>query len=202
MRLASILLAVGMFQAPGLAPLSAQEIKLPPALDKLADKAEQSVDVTMNKSMLEMAAKFLSDQEPDSARTKKLLGGLESVTVRSFEFAFEGEYNAADVQAVRSQLTPPAWSRVVGVRSNVRSGVRSGGTGDNAEVYFKNAPNGQLGGVVVILAGPTQLTIVNVTGTLDPAQLADLGGEFGIPRLDVTGMSLGLGVDKGRREPK
>jgi hypothetical protein len=62
-------------------------------------------------------------------------------------------------------------------------GVRSK-HGDNVDVYFKNGGNGNLGGIVVIAAEPRELTIVNIIGTLDPEKLADLGGEFGIPRLE------------------
>ncbi|HEY2015304.1 MAG TPA: DUF4252 domain-containing protein [Bryobacteraceae bacterium] len=177
MRIASIVLAAGLI------PLWAQEIKLPPGLEKLSDKAEHSVDVTMSKSMLQMAARFLSDRDGDGAKTRKLVGGLEGVTVRSFEFAREGEYNLADVDALRTQLQAPAWSRIVGVRSR---------TGDeNFDLYFKTTPSGQLGGVVLISAQPTQLTIVNVTGNIDPDQLGDLGGQFGIPQFNVGGWSMG-----------
>lgn len=181
MRIARIVLAAGFLSAA--MPSWAQEIKLPPSLEKLAEKAEQSVDVTMNKSMLQMAARFLSDRDGDEAKTKKLIAGLESVIVRSFEFAREGEYSTADVDAVRAQIQPPAWSRIVGVRSK--------SSGENADVYFKDGANGILSGVVVIAADPRTLTIVNVTGKLDPTQLADLGGQFGIPRLDVGGMRIG-----------
>jgi hypothetical protein len=175
MRIATIALIAGLI------PLCAQEIKLPPSLDKLAEKAEESVDVTMSKSMLQMAARFLSDRDGDEAKTKRLVAGLESITVKSFEFLREGEYNPADVDAVRAQLQAPAWSRIVGVRSK-----RSG---ENADVYLKDGPNGQLSGVVVIAAEPRKLTIVNVIGKLDPAQLADMGGQFGIPRLDFGAMN-------------
>jgi len=176
-----MVLAAGILAAAAI-PLCAQDIKLPPSLEKLADKAEKTVDVTMNKSMLQIAAKFLSDRNGDEAKTKKLIAGLDSVMVRSFEFAHEGEYSPSDVDAVRAQIQAPAWSRIVGVRSRH--------SGENADVYFKNGANGQLGGVVVIAADPRTLTIVNITGTLDPAQLADLGGQFGIPRLDVGGMRM------------
>jgi len=181
MSIARIVMAAGILAAAAF-PSGAQEIKLPPGLEKLADKAERSVDVTMNKSMLQMAARFLSDRDGDEASTKKLIAGLDSVTVRSFQFAGEGEYSAADVDAVRAQIQAPAWSRVFGVRSKV--------SGENADVYFKNGANGQLGGIVVISAEPRQLTIVNIIGTLDPAHLADLGGQFGIPRLDVGGLRM------------
>jgi hypothetical protein len=180
MSMGRVLLAAGVLMAAATA--GAQEIKLPASLEKLAEKAERSVDVTMSKSMLQMAAKFLSDRDGDEAKTKKLIAGLDGVMVRSFEFGGEGEYTAADLDAVRAQTQPPAWSRIVGVRSK--------SSGENADVYFKDVASGILGGVVVIIADPRTLTIVSVTGKLDPSQLADLGGQFGIPRLDMAGMGI------------
>jgi hypothetical protein len=170
MKIAAILFAA-------LASLTAQEIKLPPGLDKLAAKAEESVDVTLDGAMLRLAARFLSDKDSDEARAKKAISGLQSITVRSFEFAREGEYDPADVNAVRSQLQSPAWSRIVGAKSKT--------TGEDIDVYFKIDAKGQLGGVFIISAGPRELTIVNLTGTLDPEHLADLGGQFHIPAIDL-----------------
>jgi hypothetical protein len=181
MSRARVVLAASMLMAAAGA-VKAQEITLPPSIEKLADKAEKTVDVTMNKSLLQMAAKFLSDRDGDEQKARKLIAGLDSIVVRSFEFAREGEYTAADVDAVRAQLQAPAWLRVVGVRSKT--------SGDNAEVYFKNGANGQLGGVAVIAAEARKLTIVSISGTLDPAQLAELDGQFGIPRLDFGGMRM------------
>jgi len=106
MSIARMILAAGILTAAAI-PSGAQEIKLPPDLEKLADKAEQSVDVTMNKSMLQMAARFLSDHDGDEAKTRKLIAGLDSVIVRSFEFARDGEYSAADVDAVRARSRRP-----------------------------------------------------------------------------------------------
>jgi hypothetical protein len=161
--------------AAALAPLWAQEIKLPVNLDKLADKAEESTVVTLDKSMLQLIGKF----DKDDRDTRKLIAGLDGIYVRSFEFATEGDYSPADVEAVRSQIQSPPWSRLVGVRSKRH--------GDNVDVYFKDAGNGQLGGIVVIAAEPRELTIVNILGTLDLDRLADLGGDFGIPRLELGG---------------
>ncbi len=174
MRIAGFTLAAFAALAATGMPLRAQGIKLPPNLDKLAEKAEESVVVTLDKSMLRLAGRFLD--EGDEAEIRKLVGGLDSISVRSFEFAKEGEYSAADVEAVRSLFQAPAWSRIVGVRSQ-RSGR-------DADVYFKNTGNGQLGGIVVIAAESRELTIVQINGTLDPARVVELGGEFGIPRLE------------------
>jgi Domain of unknown function (DUF4252) len=173
MRFAAILLAAIAL------PMRAQEIKLPAHLDALAAKAEESVNVTLDKSMLQLARKFLSDKDPDEARARQLIAGLDGIYVRSFEFAAPGGYTAADVEAIRAQLQAPGWSRVVGVKSKL--------SGEDVDVYFKDAGGGRLGGIVVIDAEATELTIVNILGVLDPAQLSDLGGQFGIPRFTASG---------------
>lgn len=173
-----------MVLAAGLAPMWAQEIKLPPSVEKLAEKAEESVVVTLDSNMLRLFAKF--DQGDDAG--KKLLAGLESVYVRSFQFAFEDEYKAADIEAIRTQFQTPTWSRIVGVRSKHSEG--------DVDVYFKDGGNGKLAGIVVIAAEPRELTFVSIVGSIEPGQLADLGGQFHIPRLEM-----GLGGAR-RRESK
>ncbi len=158
-----------------LTPLWSQEIKLPASLDRLSEKAEKSVDVTLDGAMLRLATRFLSDKDADQAKAKKLMAGLEGVYVRNFEFAEEGGYDKADVEAIRAQLPAPAWSRIVGVKS------KRGG--EDVDVYLKNAADGQLGGIVVIAAQARELTVVNVMGKIDPEKIVDLGGQFHIPKL-------------------
>lgn len=166
---------------------AAQEIKFPQDLDKLAAKAVETVDVTLDSSLIQLAARFLSDKDPDEARVKKVVNGLKGVYVKSFEFDEKGQYLPSDVEYVRSQLHGPGWSRIVGVRSRDR---------DNAEVFLKQE-NGVIAGLVIIAAEPKEFTIVNIVGTIDPEQLRDLGGHFGIPKIDVTtGKSTPAGKDE------
>jgi hypothetical protein len=162
-----------------LMSLAAQEIKLPANLERLAAKAEESVDVTLSGSMLRLAARFISDKDADAANMRKLIAGLDGIYVRSFSFAREGEYNMADVDALRAQVQPPSWSKIVGVTSR-----RSG---DDVDVYFKIGGGDKLGGIVIIAAEPRELTIVSIAGTIDPDQLVELSGEFHIPRIQVNG---------------
>jgi hypothetical protein len=183
MKIAAILFAAVLM------PLGAQEIKMPANLDKLAAKADETVDVTLDGSLLKLAGKFLSGKSDDEVTTRKILSGLESITVRSYEFSGEGQYDRADLDAVRAQVKVPQWSRIVGVKSKK--------DGETVDVYFKDGGNGNLGGILVLCASPTELTIVNVAGTIDPSQLASLGGQFGIPKLDIEVGSIGW-----RREAK
>jgi len=155
-------------------PLAAQDIKMPASLERLREKASEVVDVTLDASMLQLASRFLSDKG-DQAKAKKLVSGLKGIYVRSFEFDRAGEWEPADLEPLRAQLKTAPWTRIVGVVSNKK--------GENAEVYIKSE-NGQITGLTVIAAEPRELTIVNIVGFVDPDQLADLGGHFGIPRLE------------------
>ena len=168
---------VTIFLAVALLPLSAQDIKMPANLDKLAAKAEETVDVTLDSNLLKLAAKFVSGKDPDDVKIQKVISGLQSVVVKSFTFSSAGQYDPADVNAVRAQVSAAPWSRIVGVTSKK--------DGESVDVYFKDGGNGNLGGVVVLCAEPKELTIVSIMGTLDPSQLADLGGHFGVPELNI-----------------
>jgi hypothetical protein len=167
-------LLVCLLTVVGLA--GAQEIKLPPGIEKLADKADEVVDVTLDANMLGMAAKFLNEGSHDEATAKKLVSGLKGVYVRSFEFSKEGEYSMADVDSIRAQYQPPVWSRMVGVRSKK--------SGEHTDVFIKQS-NGSIAGLAVIAAEPKELTIVHISGNIDPEQLQQLGGQFGIPKVDI-----------------
>lgn len=156
--------------------LSAQDIKIPVNVEKLAAKAVETVDVTLDGSMLQLAGKFLSDKDPEEAEARRLISGLRGIYVRSFEFEKPGEYSPADVEAVRTQLKAPLWSRIVGVRSKR--------DGENAEVFLKNE-NNKVTGLAVIAADPKSLTIVNIVGDINPEDLSRLGGQFGIPRIET-----------------
>lgn len=46
---------------------------------------------------------------------------------------------------------------------------------------------GKIAGLVVIAAEPREFTIVNIVGPIDLDQLSSLGGQFGIPKVDLKG---------------
>ncbi|MGA8027796.1 MAG: DUF4252 domain-containing protein [Bryobacteraceae bacterium] len=165
----------GFVMAMALAmPALPQDIKMPVNLEKLSERAKESVDVTLDASMLQLASGFLSKDDPDEAQVKKLVSRLKGVYVRSFEFDKEGQYSMSDVEAIRSQLKAPGWSRIVGVRSV---------NGENSEVYLKRDGD-RVAGLLVIDAEPKELTIVHVDGPINPEELSELGGHFGIPKMD------------------
>jgi hypothetical protein len=145
-------------------------------LDKLEARAAESVDVTLDGKLLNLATMFLDAKKPQEAAIKDLVAGLKGVYVRVFEFDKEGEYSMADVESVRTQLREPAWSRMAGVKSKKE--------GANVEVYMTMTGT-QIGGITVIATEPKQLTVVNIVGIIDLEKLVRLSGRFGIPSIDI-----------------
>ena len=93
-------LVLRISMAATLASAWAQDIRMPVALDKLAAKAVESVDVTLDGNLLQLAGKFLSDKDADQAKAKKLITGLRGISVRSLTFATPGS------ALIRSRCSP------------------------------------------------------------------------------------------------
>lgn len=154
-------------------PLPAQQFKF--NLEHLEAKASDSVDVSLNGSTLQFAAKFLDDKDADEAKVKKLISGVDGIYVKSLSFNSDGAWSKADLDSIRAQLREPEWSRILGFKS-----VEDGET---AEVFVRTQ-NKKITGVAILAAEPRELTVVNIVGAVDLDSLADLSGHFGLPKLE------------------
>ena len=85
-------------------------------LNKLAEKATETVDVSADTAMLKQAAGFLAGKGSDTEKMQQLLGGITGIYVKSFEFDAPNMYAESDVEAIRKQVSGSGWSRVVSVR--------------------------------------------------------------------------------------
>ena len=141
---------------------------------KLAAKATEKVDINLEGAVLEMASKFLSGENGDEPKIRRLIQGLKGIYVKTFTFDKEGQYSEADLNAIRSQLRAPAWSNIFDVQEKHES------TG----IYLRM--NGkQTEGLVVLSAEPKGLTVVQIVGPMDPSMLSEMGGKFGIPKMEM-----------------
>jgi len=151
-------------------PASAQRINLD--FPGLAERAEEVVDVTLDASMLRLAAKFLGDNDPDEREIRELINGLQGIYVRSYEFAKDGEYDRSLIDRVKSQLGP-TWKPLVTVRSKTKENVN----------IMADMRGDRINGLVIIASEPREFTVVNIVGDIDIDRLSKLEGEFGIPKI-------------------
>ena len=169
---ARVILVVALLSIalPGVAQAGKLELQ---NLERLADKAAEVNDVTLDGSLLQFATTVLKKSgDPDAAQVVDVMKGLKGIYVKSFEFDSPGQYSPADVEAIRAQLKGPGWQRIVtsfSKRNNERD-----------EVYLlKNGD--RIDGITVLVAEAKELTVVNIVGSIDPEKLGELGGHFGVP---------------------
>jgi hypothetical protein len=173
-RLIGLLLLTTLAGAPAFAQQGKIHID---HLERLSNQAVETIDVTVDEKLIKLAGKFLNEKRSaDEKLAKEIVEGLKGVFVKRFVFEKENEYTDADVQAIRSQLDAPGWSRIVGVRSKRK--------GANVDVHIMTEES-LIRGLTVLVAEAKALTVVNVVGPIDVEKLSQLEGRFGIPKLDL-----------------
>jgi len=155
----------------------AQLCKLPASLEQLKAKATEASDITLPYNMLKMAGNAINKDNTNEAEAQKILSGIKGICVHSYKFDKDVQYNEKDVDALRLEFSDPTWSAMVKVRNKKN--------GENVDVLLKTE-RGAIAGLVVIVAKPEEFTFVRIDGSMDLAQLAKLGGQFGIPKLDMS----------------
>jgi hypothetical protein len=175
MRIRFMTFAPLLVLAPVLSSAQAARLDLP-SFAHLEKKAEESVDISLDASLLRLAGRFMDTHDRDEAAAKDLINGLQGIYVRSYEFATDHAYSQDDIERVRSQLAAPGWSRLVKVHSRKQD--------EDVDVYLRQT-NGRVEGLVVIAAEPREFTIVNIVGSVDLEKLRLLEGKFGVPKLGL-----------------
>ena len=168
--------AVPLFMLAALAA-PAQTLKIPESFDKLAAKAKDVVDIRLDANMLRMGFKPHAGKESHTAVDVKNEGKIKGGFIRSYEFEKEGEYSPADVDAVRSQLRESGWSCIINVRNNKN--------GETTQICT-HSTDGAGDGLVILAAEPKELTVINLVGTGDLAELGSLGDHFHMSDMSFT----------------
>ena len=151
------------------------------SLTRLEEKAVKVVDISLDEKMMGLATRVLKKAEaeakdPDARKVIEAIAGIKEIYVRSYEFDTPGAYQPDDVDAIRSQVQGPGWSRLVGVRSKRN--------GENAEVFMLSQ-GPQVLGVTILVANPKEFTVVNIIGSIDVERISELDGNLGIPRIEL-----------------
>jgi hypothetical protein len=160
----------------GVAAAAAEPRLNIPEFKGLSDKASESVVITLDTSLLGMAARFLDETNPEDAAVKEVLTGIKGIYVTSYTFDKPFDYPKNDVDAVRKQLSTPGWSRLMEVRSRKEQ--------SNVDIYISLEDN-RANGLAIVASEPLEFTIVNIVGSVDLDKLRKIEGKFGVPKLDL-----------------
>jgi len=129
-------------------------------------------DVTLDGSLLEFAVKIIEKAEEgdeDVAQLKSIVKNLKGIYIKSFEFDEASQYSKADVEAIRSQLTSPRWTKIVQSIDKRHN--------EHDEIYLLKVGE-RVGGVVILVAEAKELTVVNIVGDVPVDKIAALERHF------------------------
>src|ERR1700728_105672 len=147
-----------------------------PDFKELGGKASESVNITLDSSLIALATRFLDAGKPNDAAVRQAIGGVRGIYVRNFTFDTNFAYPREVVSQVRKQLSLPDWQPLVHVHSQKDH--------NDVDIYVC-IEQGKASGLAIIASEPRQLTIVNIVGSIDLQKLHALEGSFGIPKVSL-----------------
>jgi hypothetical protein len=139
-------------------------------LNWLASRATESIEVSLDQTALRALTRLAPLTGREHEKLSALSSRLKGVYVRGYEFEREGEFTTDDIEAIRSQLRAPGWTRVVQV---------GGRNGSNEEVFLKQG-NDDIDAYAVVSSAPQKICVINVIGPLKLDDIGLLDREYGI----------------------
>lgn len=146
---------------------------VPQGITSLAQQARFHTDITFDRSMLALAGDLSSMDAP----TRASLARLNGISVHTYQFAVSGAYDPGVLESIRAQYGALGWKHISSQSSAVAPGATPGRTDFWIDTHGVNVAGG-----AVLLAGPTSVNLIVVSGDISTLDLLHLRGHFGIPR--------------------
>jgi len=145
---------------------------VPQAIESLRQNASSKTEFTLDHSMLVLASKM--DQDDEGLR--RVIAGVDGVSVHRFRFQSYGTYDPKILNEVRQEYHAAGWQHLAG------SHAKDGGSGAT-DLWIRYQHN-TIRNIAVLFAGQDQVNFVAVSGSISPIDLMHLGGHFGIPKIE------------------
>ena len=149
-----------------------QQEWIPRGIESLGQNASSRTEFTLDHSMLVLASKL--DQDDEDLR--RVIAGVNGVSVHSYRFRKPGMYDSEILSSVRQQYHAAGWKHMVSTHE------KDGGSG--ATDLWIRFDNKAIRNIAVLFAGQNQLNFIAVSGSISPLDLFHLGGHFGIPKIE------------------
>ena len=145
---------------------------IPQALHSLGQNASSRTEFALDHSMLVLASKL--DQDDQDLR--RVIAGVDGVSVHEFRFRGAATYDPETLNAVRQEYHAAGWKRLASPHE--RNGQP---TATELWLHFEN---NAIRNIAILHAGESQVDFVEVSGSISPLDLMRLAGHFGIPKIE------------------
>jgi hypothetical protein len=171
MKLLGLVLAgvVGVGVAGAQQPAGVADV-----LSTLASTPATHVAFTFDHDMLQTANGYLNGGEGP-------VGELDSITVENYRYREPAFYVPENVHTLAALYNAAGWKHLVEQGAGAKESAAPTRQLTDLWLHFKGA---EIDDVMVLVRGPKQMSVVEVSGALRPLDLVHLSGHFGIPKVD------------------
>ncbi|MEM9531291.1 MAG: DUF4252 domain-containing protein [Pseudomonadota bacterium] len=134
--------------------------------------AEPTVEISLGPALLGFVSKSLGGEDPELSST---LGKLRSIQVSVFEIPESHLDKALErTQSIASRLKQDNWESAIRVRGET-----------SVDMFMKMEGDTVQGMVVMVVDTSGDSVFLNIVGEIDPEQLGDVAGKFGVSLEDL-----------------
>jgi hypothetical protein len=182
-RLSLILLLLLITTSAALAQSQAQSQPLPPQqnwvqqnwfpqeIESLGQNASSRTEFSLDHNMVVLASKV--DQDDDSLR--RVIAGVDGISVHRFKFQGTGMYDPQILNAVRQDYRAAGWQHMADAHQKY-------GYPQGTDLWLHFDHN-TIRNIAFLFTRADQVAFISVSGSISPIDLLHLAGHFGIPRV-------------------
>lgn len=154
-------------------PLAAQQPQgVSDALGSLADQPASRISFTFDRSMLQSAQQLFGAASPSS---------LAAITVDTYRYAQPAFYTPEVFAALVADYNAAGWKHLVNTNAGPAQNARPNRPITDLWLHYEGT---EVRDITIMLRGPRNMNIIEVSGSIRPLDLLHLAGHFGIPKVD------------------
>jgi hypothetical protein len=138
----------------------------------LQQSASSKSDFTFDHSMLVLASKL----QPDNEDLRRVIAGLNGVSVHRYRFSDRRQYDEAALRSVSDEYHAAGWKQILNKHEN--------DNGAGVTNVWVRLENNAISNVAVLLAKANEVDFAEISGSISPVDISHLGGHFGIPKIE------------------
>src|SRR5216684_8271501 len=145
---------------------------IPQGIEALRQGASSKTEFTLDHSMLVFASKL----DPDNEDLRRVIAGVNGVSVHSYHFPGRWMYDPAVLSSVKEEYHAAGWKQLM------NNHEKDGGPG--VSNLWIRLENNAISDIAILLARSNEVNFIVVSGSISPLDLSHLGGHFGIPKIE------------------
>lgn len=149
-----------------------QHESIPQGIEALRQGASSKTEFALDHSMLIFASKL----DPDNEDLRRVIAGVNGVSVHSYHFPAPWMYDPQALDSVKDEYHAAGWKQLM------NNHQKDGGPGvTDLWVRFEN---NAISNIAILVARASEVNFIVVSGSISPLDLSHLGGHFGIPKIE------------------